>query len=102
MTAEEIAAATDEMLARLDRPDAPETPAQEHFRDLMRRFAANGSAEYPLADYIGYALPECRVSDAVCRMRPGYLDVPRWRIDRGGIHPLPLRERVAAQRPGEG
>jgi hypothetical protein len=25
-----------------------------------------------MSNYIGHALPECRVSDAVCRLRPGF------------------------------
>ena len=74
MTPDEILAATEEMLGWLDDPARPETPAQARFRDLLRAAAKNHDPENPLAtpltDYIGYALPECRVSDAVVRMRP--------------------------------
>jgi putative glycosyltransferase (TIGR04372 family) len=78
MTPEEILAATDEMVEWLDEPDRPETPAQCRFRRLMTWHSAHPNRDHPLAhplsDYVGYGLPECRVSDAVCRMRPGYLE----------------------------
>jgi putative glycosyltransferase (TIGR04372 family) len=77
MTPGEILAATDEMVGWLDDPGRPETPAQRRFRGLMVWHAAHPNAAHPLAhglsDYVGYALPECRVSDAVCQLRPGYL-----------------------------
>ncbi len=80
-SADEILAATEEMLAGLDTPDRMDTPAQTTFRNLMLRFATHGQKSHPLAsqmtDYIGYALPEGRVSDAVCEMRPGYLPAGR-------------------------
>ena len=47
------------------------------FRARMEWYAQHPDRSNPLAhpmtDYIGYALPECRVSDAVCQLRPGYL-----------------------------
>jgi len=77
MTAEEIEAALDEMLDWLAEPGRPETPAQQEFRRLMRRFAGENDPSRPpaspMSDYIGYGLPECRVSDAVAALRPGYL-----------------------------
>ena len=80
-TADEILAATEEMVAGLEDPDRFDTPAQTTFRNLMLRFANPAQTTHPLAhamtDYIGYSLPEGRVSDAVCRMRPGYVPVPR-------------------------
>lgn len=80
-SADEILAATGEMVAGLEHPDRCDTPAQETFRDLMLRFANPAQTTHPLAhamtDYIGYSLPEGRVSDAVCQMRPGYVPVPR-------------------------
>lgn len=86
MTADEILAATEEMVGWLDDPDRPETPAQRRFRRLMAWHSAHPTTTHPLAhglsDYVGYGLPECRVSDAVCRMRPGYLteDEPAGRV----------------------
>jgi putative glycosyltransferase (TIGR04372 family) len=80
-TADEILAATEEMLTRLENPTREDTPAQAAFRELMNRFAAAGPGSHPLAtlmtDYIGYGLPEGRVSDAVCRLRPGYVSPAR-------------------------
>jgi len=80
-SADEILAATDEMLAGLDNPDRMDTPAQTAFRNLMLRFGNTAQSSHPLAskmtDYIGYALPEGRVSDAVCEMRPEYLPASR-------------------------
>jgi putative glycosyltransferase (TIGR04372 family) len=77
MTSDEILAATDEMLEWLDDPDRPETAAQRRFRRLMAWHSDHPNHDHPLShplsDYVGYGLPECRVSDAVCRMRPGYL-----------------------------
>ena len=77
MTAEEITAAVDEMLAWLQMPALPETSAQREFRRLMAQFGYMKGQDSPLAtpmtDYIGYALPECRISDAVASMRSGYL-----------------------------
>jgi putative glycosyltransferase (TIGR04372 family) len=81
MTAEEIEAAVDEMLQWLRQPDLPETLAQHEFRRLMHAFGARADPGWPLAtpmtDYIGYALPECRISDAVAALRPGYLGADR-------------------------
>jgi putative glycosyltransferase (TIGR04372 family) len=78
MTPDEILAATDEMLEWLDDPTRTETPAQKRFRRLMAWHSAHPNRDHPLShalsDYVGYSLPECRVSDAVCRMRPGYLE----------------------------
>lgn len=75
-TAEEIRAATEERLATLDDPHRVDTPVQREFRLLMQRFGAE-PPDHPLAnrmsDYIGYSLPEGRVSDSVCRMREGYV-----------------------------
>jgi len=95
MTPAEILAATDEMVGWLADPDRPETPAQRRFRRLMAWHSAHPTRDHPLAhplsDYVGYGLPECRVSDAVCRMRPGYLgdDEPagreRTRVGLGAI-----------------
>lgn len=80
MTREEILAATEEMLAWLDNPARPEAPSQRQFRERMQWFAAHPDTSHRLAhgmtDYIGYALPECRISDAVCQLRPGYLPAP--------------------------
>jgi putative glycosyltransferase (TIGR04372 family) len=75
-TAGEIHAALEEMLEGLDRPDRPDTESQARVRRTMERSAAHGARSHPLAhrmsDYIGHSLPECRVSDAVCRMRPEF------------------------------
>ena len=77
MTPEEILAATEEMVGWLADPARPESPAQRAFREVVGRYADPGTAAdpraSPVADYVGYALPECRISDAVCRLRPGYL-----------------------------
>jgi putative glycosyltransferase (TIGR04372 family) len=79
MSAEEIDAALCEMLQWLKNPGRPETPAQREFRRLMDRFGRDGVPGSwlagPLTDYVGYALPECRVSDAVAALRPGYLSL---------------------------
>jgi putative glycosyltransferase (TIGR04372 family) len=80
MTPEEIEASVDEMLAWLDRPKLAETPAQREFRRLMTYFARRKAASplaTPMTDYIGYALPECRIADAVVALRPGYLSAAR-------------------------
>jgi putative glycosyltransferase (TIGR04372 family) len=75
-TAEEIDAALVEMLAGLDHPNRPDTPAQARVRRIMEKLGANPDPANPLthrmSNYIGHALPECRVSDAVCRLRPGF------------------------------
>jgi putative glycosyltransferase (TIGR04372 family) len=79
-TPEEIHAATEEMLERLDSPVDGDTSAQGAFRTLMREFPRRKSS-HPLAhrltDYIGYGLPEGRVSDAMCELRKGYIRQPR-------------------------
>ena len=77
MTPDEILVATEEMVGWLNDPARPESPAQQAFREMMLRFSvpkipADPLAN-PIADYIGYALPECRISDAVCQIRPGCL-----------------------------
>ena len=68
---------SDGVRAGLDDPQRPETAAQRRFRRLMTWHSAHPTRDnplsHPLSDYVGYGLPECRVSDAVCRMRPGYL-----------------------------
>lgn len=75
-TAEEISAALEEMLTGLDDPSRPDTPAQARVRRAMEKFGAVPDPANPLthrmSNYIGHALPECRVSDAVCRLRPGF------------------------------
>jgi putative glycosyltransferase (TIGR04372 family) len=80
MTPEEIEAAVEEMLDWLRQPNRPETLAQREFRWLMNQFASgdgrNWALATPMTDYVGYALPECRVSDAVAAMRPGWLRAP--------------------------
>jgi hypothetical protein len=80
-TADEILAATEEMLAGLDEPNRVDTPSQASFRELMLRFAKVGPELHPLAnrltDYIGYALPEGRISDAICELRSGYISAGR-------------------------
>jgi putative glycosyltransferase (TIGR04372 family) len=80
-SAEEIHAALLEMLERVDHPDRPETAVQARVRRIMEREAVGQAQRHPLAhamsDYIGHALPECRVSDAVCRMRPGFAPAAR-------------------------
>jgi putative glycosyltransferase (TIGR04372 family) len=76
-TPEEIEAAVDEMLALLHHPSASETSAQACFRGWMRQFMDHPDLDHPLmtpmTDYIGYLLPECRLSDSVAQLRPGYL-----------------------------
>lgn len=90
MTRDEILAATEEMVEWLADPDRPESPAQRRFRRLMAWHSAHPTRDHPLAhplsDYVGYGLPECRVSDAVCRLRPGYLEEesPDRRLARVG------------------
>jgi putative glycosyltransferase (TIGR04372 family) len=80
-TAEEIEAAVGEMIAGLDEPDRADTPAQARFRRLCEKLGATPDPANPLthsmSNYIGHALPECRVSDAVCRLRPGFVPVAR-------------------------
>jgi hypothetical protein len=69
------------MLAGLDDPDREDTPAQARFRQLCATLGATPDPANPLthrlSDYIGHSLPECRVSDAVCRMRPGFVPTVR-------------------------
>jgi putative glycosyltransferase (TIGR04372 family) len=76
-TAEEIHAAVEEMLAGLDDPDRPDTEHQAAVRRVMQKYAAASDRSHPLAhrmsNYIGHALPECRVSDSMCRLRPGFV-----------------------------
>src|SRR5262249_14878117 len=75
-TAEEIYAAVEEMLAGLDHPNRADTDAQARVRRVMEKYATTPDRSNPLthrmSNYIGHALPECRVSDAVCRLRPGF------------------------------
>jgi putative glycosyltransferase (TIGR04372 family) len=80
-TAEEIHAAVLEMLSGLDDPDRTDTPTQARVRRIMERCAGDPVLRHPLAhrmsNYIGHSLPECRVSDAVCRLRPEFAPAPR-------------------------
>jgi putative glycosyltransferase (TIGR04372 family) len=80
-TADEIHAAVLEMLEGLDDPDRPDTELQARVRRAMERYARECDRSNPLAhrmsNYIGHALPECRVSDAVCQMRPGFAPIAR-------------------------
>ncbi|MCE9563655.1 MAG: TIGR04372 family glycosyltransferase [Planctomycetes bacterium] len=82
--ADEILAATEEMLSSLETSHREDTDSQAAFRNLMLRYAATAPNTHPLAskmtDYIGYALPEARVSDAVCEMRPGYVSASRRKV----------------------
>ena len=75
-TAEEIHAALLEMLEGLSDPDRSDTELQASVRRAMEIYAEECDQSNPLthrmSNYIGHALPECRVSDAVCRLRPGF------------------------------
>lgn len=88
-TTEEISAATEEMVAGLDDPFRPDTVLQARFRQAMEEWADMADRSNPLAhgmsNYIGHSLPECRVSDAVCRMRPGFVPASpqRWAARAG-------------------
>jgi putative glycosyltransferase (TIGR04372 family) len=86
MTAEEIDAAVCEMLDWLPDPHRPETAAQTEFRRLMEQFGKAGvpgsRLAGPMTDYVGYALPECRLSEAVAALRPGYLSAGSKRAAR--------------------
>lgn len=74
MTPEEILLAVEEMLAWLKEPGAPEGPPQTFFRNLLARSAVlDHPLRSPPMDYIGYALPECRLSEMVAARRPGFL-----------------------------
>jgi putative glycosyltransferase (TIGR04372 family) len=79
-TAEEIHAAVLEMLDGLDYPERADTELQARVRSVMER-VADSDLTHPLAhrmsNYIGHSLPECRVSDTVCRMRPKFAPAPR-------------------------
>jgi putative glycosyltransferase (TIGR04372 family) len=97
MTAEEIFEATEEMLAWLDEPARPETATQQLFRKIVKRYGGEPKVRAP-EDYIGYALPECRVSEAVCRLRPGYLPaVEALNDSKSAMHPI----RFPAELSGE-
>jgi putative glycosyltransferase (TIGR04372 family) len=78
MTPEEILAAVEEMLEWLRDKDRPEHSSQIRFRQLMEYSMMNPPTDNPMAtrstDYIGYALPECRISDAVVRLRPEFFE----------------------------
>jgi putative glycosyltransferase (TIGR04372 family) len=80
-TEEEIHAAVLEMLDGLHHADRPDTELQARVRRVMERCTAGMDLSHPLAhrmsNYIGHSLPECRVSDAVCRLRPGFAPAPR-------------------------
>jgi putative glycosyltransferase (TIGR04372 family) len=80
-TEEEIHASVLEMLDGLHRANRPDTELQARVRRVMERCAADIDLSHPLthrmSNYIGHSLPECRVSDAVCRLRPGFAPVPR-------------------------
>ena len=77
LSADEITAASTEMLDWLADPDREETAVQARFRSIARTAAEatadDVSCRDDLRSYLGYALPPCRVSDAIVRMRPGYL-----------------------------
>jgi len=77
LSSEEVTAATNEMLDWLADPTRKESTLQAGFREiaLTAADAMAPAAEDPraLRNYLGYALPTCRVSDAIVRLRPGYL-----------------------------
>lgn len=74
MTPEEILLAVEEMLAWLKDPAAPESTLQKRFRAILLQGAAlEHPRRAPTMDYIGYALPECRLSEWVAAGRPGFL-----------------------------
>ncbi len=77
-SASEILAATEEMIADLHSTGRVDKPNQAKFREMMMRFAKMTTPLHKLAnrmtDYIGYSLPEGRVSNAMCEMRPGYIN----------------------------
>jgi len=77
LSSEEVTAATNEMLDWLADPTRKESALQARFREiaLTAADATALEAEDPrvLRSYLGYALPTCRVSDAIVRLRPGYL-----------------------------
>jgi putative glycosyltransferase (TIGR04372 family) len=77
MTAEEVSAAVREMRSWLREPDRPETSNQKAFRRLMARYCREDVLPFPLStpltNYVGYALPECRIADSVVELRPGSL-----------------------------
>jgi putative glycosyltransferase (TIGR04372 family) len=76
-SAEEIRQAVLEMLESLQDPNRPDTEHQAHARRVMEEYADYFDPANPLmhrmSNYIGHTLPECRVSDAVCRMRPAFV-----------------------------
>ena len=75
-TSQEINAAVLEMIAGLDNPTRPDTELQARVRRVMEEYANYSDSSNPLthrmSNYIGHTLPECRVSDAVCRLRPAF------------------------------
>jgi putative glycosyltransferase (TIGR04372 family) len=77
LSASEVTAATKEMLDWIAKPTREESDAQARFRSIAMAAAnpmtENVSADHHLQGYLGYALPACRVSDAIARRRPGYL-----------------------------
>jgi putative glycosyltransferase (TIGR04372 family) len=76
-TSDEIEAAVMEMIAGLDHHERADTAAQAKARQVMEHYAGLPDYSNPLthrmSQYIGHTLPECRVSDAVCTMRPGFV-----------------------------
>lgn len=75
MSPDEILLAVEEMLAWLKDSGATESPPQTLFRNLLARSAAlDHPLRSPPMDYIGYALPECRLSEMVAARRPGFLE----------------------------
>ena len=77
LSAAEVTAATNEMLDWFANPSREESDAQRRFRSIALA-AANANSQkaegdHLLRSYLGYALPTCRVSDAIVRLRPGYL-----------------------------
>jgi putative glycosyltransferase (TIGR04372 family) len=80
-TSEEIHKAVLEMLDGLEKPHRPDTELQSRVREVMERYANYCDPSNPLShrmsNYIGHTLPECRVSDAVCRLRPAFVPASR-------------------------
>jgi hypothetical protein len=69
-----VTTATNEWLSDRAREDSA---VQVRFRSIALT-AANATCQEAedrgaLRDYLGHALPTCRVSDAIVSLRPGYL-----------------------------
>ena len=77
LSSEEVTAATNEMLDWLADPARKQSALQARFREIALTAADVTAPEAEdaraLRNYLGYALPTCRVSDAIVRLRPGYL-----------------------------